>query len=181
MDRAALRAALTERRRALPPEERVARSARLVAHLAAHPWVREARVVAAYHAVGGEPSLAGWIDPAARATVLPRTVDQRMTLHLWRGEPLLPGVFRIPEPGPDLPLVDPENIDLWLVPGVAFDRAGNRLGRGAGHYDRALANAPGRKVGVAWTFQVVDAVPAEPHDVPMDALVTEEGWIPTRR
>lgn len=179
--REALRTRLRAERRRLPPDEVAARSARLAAHVADHPWVRGAGVLAAYQGVGGEPELSAWLDPARHVLALPRTVDRRIVLHRWSGGPLVPGVFRIPEPPPDLPVVAPHDVDVWLVPGVAFDRRGNRIGHGAGCYDRVLAGTPGRKIGVAWAFQVVDALTCEPHDVPMDAIVTEEGWIPLGR
>ena len=87
-----------------------------------------------------------------------------------------PGYFGIPEPTPDCPEIAPNQLDLVLVPGVAYDRAGRRLGRGKGYYDRLLAQVPGHKCGVAFDFQVVPAVPWEPHDVLMDALVTPQSW-----
>jgi 5-formyltetrahydrofolate cyclo-ligase len=174
--RDALRRALRIARRELPADERVRRIARLLANLADLPWMREARVVAGYLGVGGEPELGPMLDPARHVLALPRTEHERMTLHRWAGETLVPGAFRIPEPPADLPLVSPDEVDLWLIPGLAFDRRGNRLGRGAGHYDRVLAGTRGRKVGIAWDFQVVEDIPAEAHDVPMDALVTDAGW-----
>ncbi len=70
----------------------------------------------------------------------------------------------------------PEDIDLMVLPGVAFDRAGHRLGYGKGFYDRAL-DVPGRRgllVGLCFEQQLIDLLPAEPHDVRMDMLVTEE-------
>lgn len=70
-------------------------------------------------------------------------------------------------------------IDVVIVPGVAFDRQGGRLGRGGGYYDRFLASLPShvQKIGLAFAFQVVPYVPQLPHDVAMDMLVTEEGVI----
>jgi len=66
--------------------------------------------------------------------------------------------------------------EIVFVPGLAFDRAGHRLGHGGGHYDRLLAECGGRKVGLAFQAQIVDALPAEPLDVPMDAVATEEDF-----
>lgn len=176
MTRDDLRLHFQSLRRAVAPEDRATRSARIQATLAAHPLFAEARVVAAYMGVGGEPTIEALLDPTLREIALPRTVGRTMTLHRWDGGALVPGVFRIPEPAEDTPLVRADRVDVWLVPGVAFDQRGNRLGRGAGHYDRMLAGAPGLKIGVAWAAQVIDALPVEPHDVPMDAVVTEAGW-----
>ncbi len=69
--------------------------------------------------------------------------------------------------------VPAERLDVWLVPGLAFDRQGNRLGRGMGYFDRLLQGGRGVKIGLAYDFQVVNKVPAERHDVRMDLVVTE--------
>lgn len=68
-----------------------------------------------------------------------------------------------------------EKIDMIIVPGVAFDRQDNRMGRGRGFYDRMLKSTPNAyKVGVAFNFQVLDSIPTEPFDVPMDKIISEE-------
>ena len=81
--------------------------------------------------------------------------------------------FGIGEPtGPEFS--DTDSIDIIIVPGVAFDRQGNRLGRGRGFYDRLLKTTPNAiKIGVAFDFQVVDQVPTEPLDVPMNLIISE--------
>ena len=86
------------------------------------------------------------------------------------------GALGIREPG-NAVAVPIGEIDAVIVPGVAFDRKGNRLGHGAGHYDRLLSGKAARafKVGLAFEFQVFDAVPAGPLDAPMDAIATENG------
>jgi 5-formyltetrahydrofolate cyclo-ligase len=87
---------------------------------------------------------------------------------------LLPGAFGILEPAGD-DLVPISGLDLIVVPGVAFDREGHRLGYGKGFYDRALRHAAGAVlVGLCFDFQLVDALPAEAHDVRMDMVVTDE-------
>ena len=85
------------------------------------------------------------------------------------------GYQGIPEPLPDCPRVAREAIDFVLVPGVAFDLAGRRLGYGGGYYDRLLPLLSPRAARVAGAFelQLVDRVPAAPHDVAVDAIVTE--------
>ena len=82
------------------------------------------------------------------------------------------GTFHIEEPtGNDL--TDPSDIELVVVPAVAYDREGRRLGRGKGFYDRFLMQTKATKVGVGYEFQLVDELPSEPHDVPMDMVVTQ--------
>jgi 5-formyltetrahydrofolate cyclo-ligase len=84
---------------------------------------------------------------------------------------LIPGRFGIREPAPG---PSPNQLDLIVVPGLAFSAEGNRLGRGAGFYDRFLATVPQTtfKIGVCFEFQLVSSIPHEPHDVTMDAVVS---------
>ena len=96
------------------------------------------------------------------------------------GERLEKGAFGIAEPLPNLRGLpnlqfDPRQLDLVIVPGRAFDRSGNRLGRGKGYYDRFLATlAPNcRLLALAFNAQMVESVPTEPHDRPMNAILTE--------
>ena len=86
------------------------------------------------------------------------------------------GSFHIEEPtGKDV--TDPSEIEMVVVPAVAYDRKGKRLGRGKGFYDRFLKNIKATKVGVGYEFQLVDELPAEPHDIPMDIVVTQHTTI----
>lgn len=92
-----------------------------------------------------------------------RSLDdlERTPLELWEPDPARAR------------LVDPAEAELVLVPGLAFDRPGWRLGYGAGYYDRFLAGCAAEKVALAYSLQLRDAVPHEAHDVPMDRIVTE--------
>ncbi len=87
---------------------------------------------------------------------------------------LVPGKHGIDQPAPDCPDLPTEQIDVILVPGIAFDSTCARLGRGAGFYDRFLADPRVRaaKIGVAFDEQIVDAVPMDRWDVRLDAVVT---------
>lgn len=128
---------------------------------------------------------------------LPDEVDTRRFLNKWKSRKkfflprvngvnleLLPydetrleiGSFHIEEPsGNDVHPV--EEIEMIVVPGVAFDRQGRRLGRGKGFYDRLLQTAKATKVGVGYGFQLVDEIPVEAHDVAMDMVITEHTTI----
>lgn len=86
------------------------------------------------------------------------------------------GSFQIEEPTGD-DLTDPAEIELIIVPAVAFDRNGNRLGRGKGFYDRLLQTTRATKIGVGYDFQLIEEIPAEPHDVPMDMVITQRHYI----
>ena len=99
---------------------------------------------------------------------------QPLVFHRWR-----PGARMVPERfGTHRPEDDPVLPDVLLVPMLAFDRAGRRLGYGGGYYDRTLAGLPGRRtIGCAFSAQEVEAVPVEAHDWHLDAVATEQGVI----
>jgi 5-formyltetrahydrofolate cyclo-ligase len=88
---------------------------------------------------------------------------------------LVAGAFGIRSPGTASPAVPVDEIDIFIIPGVAFDLAGRRIGYGKGYYDRALhpLERCGRLVGFCYDFQLVDAIVGEPHDVTMDVIVSE--------
>ena len=94
----------------------------------------------------------------------------------WQpGDELIEGAFGLMQPKSSAPTLTP---DIVLVPLVAFDRALNRLGQGAGHYDRALSIIDNvQTIGIAWSVQEAGAIPADPWDVPLDAILTEKEWI----
>lgn len=181
MDKAALRQTLRERRRSLPPETLAAAGAQAAAHLAALDAWRHARTVALHVACRGElptEAVLAAAHAAGKRVALPRMHAGRMELRLAEpGAPLVAGAHGIPEPAAACVAVDPSALDLVLAPGLAFDRAGRRLGQGGGDYDRLLAAvSPGCAV-VGWchAFQLVDRVPTEPHDRAVSWVVTPEG------
>jgi len=100
------------------------------------------------------------------------------------GQDLVPGYYNIPEPDPRrCQRVEPAEIDAAVIPGSVFDIHGGRLGYGGGYYDRFLVNdAPqAKRIGLAFELQVVDEVPVEPHDQPLDILITEKRIVNIRR
>ena len=116
-----------------------------------------------------------WLNAGATVAA-PRAVGRGYELAV--APPLsewITGRFGICEPPPAAPRLAAEAVRqaVWLVPGLAFDRRGVRLGRGAGYYDRLLANGDGLKIGLAHDFQVIDSVPSSPHDIRMDLIVTD--------
>ncbi len=154
-------------------------SAAVVATLRGWEVWKSARSLAGFSAVPGEPQvLDPW--PPDRKIALPRVAGDQLILHWVTGpDDLVKGHFGILEPSSSAPVADPNGLDLILVPGIAFDREGGRLGRGRGYYDRLLAGASAFKVGVCFDSQIVPEVPREPHDIRMDAVVTPSGvkWI----
>mgnify|MGYP003384274656 CR=1 FL=1 len=140
-----------------------------------------AKTVAAYIAIGSEANpraLLRFAHDAGCMTALPHVTGRAapMCFRQWQmTDPLIAGPFGLQQPIADAPQVTP---DVILVPLVAFDRRLNRLGQGAGHYDRALSIIDNViAIGVAWSVQEADLVPADPWDIPLSAILTEKEWI----
>jgi 5-formyltetrahydrofolate cyclo-ligase len=143
--------------------------------------LRPGVVVAAYVPLGSEadpaPLMAAAI-AAACGIALPHVVDRRTPMRFLRwtpDDPLEPGRYGLRQPRADAPEVAP---DIVLVPMVAFDARLNRLGQGAGYYDRALACLPDAwRIGVAWSVQQVAVVPVDRWDVPLHGVATESAFL----
>ena len=146
-------------------------SASLSKQLRNCPLWQSSAMIAAFSALSDEPdALDPW--PQKKRVALPRISDADLTFH-WVAcrEELRPGRFGISEPPAEASEAG-NGFDLILVPGLAFDLRGGRLGRGKGYYDRFLPTASGLRVGVCFEDQIVEAIPGEPHDVRMDFVVT---------
>ena len=175
------RAALEARAAVTDPEARAAAIAERLGTLDAY---REARTICWYVGVRDEVPTLAMIARAAverRRTAVPWRAGDGLELFAIDGPgDLAVASFQLLEPSAAVRAdatrrVAPSDVDLFIVPGVAFDRQGGRLGYGRGYYDRLLALArPGAAaVGLAFEAQLVERVPAAAHDVPMDAVVTE--------
>ncbi len=179
-----LRRIVLARRAALPQGARAAFSEILKTRGLELALRHGAASVSAFHPVRDEPDTLALLDALAQrgiATALPVTGARGTPLvfRRWRpGEPTVAGQMRIPEPPADAPALDP---DLLFVPLAAFDRRGYRIGYGAGHYDLTLARLQAIKpivtVGVGYSVCEVEAVPAEPHDIPVDYVLTDRELI----
>jgi 5-formyltetrahydrofolate cyclo-ligase len=138
------------------------------------------QVLAVYAAKGSEVDTAR-IDERARArglvVVYPRVDGQARLLafHAVTPDELVPMRFGLHEPRADAPAVELPEIAGFIVPGLAFDRAGWRIGWGRGHYDATFAAASPRalRIGLAFECQMVEAVAHEPHDVALNIIITE--------
>lgn len=156
------------------------RSAEAVEHLAAFLHERGARRVLAYRALPGEPdvsALAAAFDLlTTRARFRPAP---HLTLHPWHTATEV-SRFGALQPPADAPRTALETVDAVLLPGLAFDRRGVRLGYGGGFYDRLLPDFAGLTVGVVWDALRVAGLPHEAHDLRVSFLATETGVRPTR-
>jgi 5-formyltetrahydrofolate cyclo-ligase len=185
----ALRQRVLADRDALPVARRTAASAAILAGILARTDFMSARTVLLTLPFGSEWDTLALVRAALAAgkTVVVPRVDKesrRLLLHAI-ADPVRDigtGYRDIPEPLPGCPRISRDTIDFVLVPGIAFDREGRRLGYGGGYYDRLLPLLSPRAARVAGAFelQLVDRVPAAPHDIAVDAIVTESRALTVR-
>lgn len=177
-EKQSLRATVRDRIRGLQENERDARSAQIAAILARNLG-NAPGVVLGFAPMRLEPR---WFGPGMEGWTicLPRVEGDRMEFHrLLHWDELTKGALGAMEPAVSAGTLTILG-DIALVPGVVLDRAGRRLGRGGGFYDRFLQDFQGRKIGVCFGCQIEDDVPVEPHDVSVDVIVTEDGWFEAR-
>lgn len=166
-----LRVVLSESARDTAAEEVFSRLERTAAFLLADR-------IMMYHSLPDELSTHAFLTKWSnrKKFYLPRVNGVNLEILPYEESRLELGSFHIEEPtGNDI--VDPEEIELVVVPAVAYDRKGRRLGRGKGFYDRFLQHTKATKIGVGYEFQLVDEIPSEPHDVGMDIIVTQQTTI----
>ena len=172
-----LRQTIRAEKKAVPFQEKLFRSRQIMQKVEKNDKFCSAGVVLLYWSMDDEVQTHDFVEKWYREkTVLLPCVDgDDLRLRQYTG----PGCmhsgeqFGIGEPA-GKEFVDLDSVEVIVVPGVAFDREGHRMGRGRGFYDRLLkATANAYKIGVAFDFQIVNHVPTEPHDVMMDAVVSE--------
>jgi 5-formyltetrahydrofolate cyclo-ligase len=170
------------RRDSVPPAARAAAAEQIAAHADAAVLAELPRgaVVCLYDAIASEVAtrpLAARARARGLALAYPRIVRGQLALALHRATPdaLVPGTLGILEPPVDAPAVAPGDCAAVLMPGLAFDRAGARLGWGRGHYDATFAGVSLRRIGIAYESQLVDRLPTDEHDLPVHLIVTEAG------
>jgi 5-formyltetrahydrofolate cyclo-ligase len=185
--KADLRRQALARRDALPAGER-AQAAETIATRAFPVAIAPGAIVAGFMPMKSEINplpLMRKLAAAGARLALPVVAGQGkpLIMRAWAfGEPLIAGVWGIREPAPLAPAVAP---DILIVPILAFDRAGQRIGYGAGYYDLTIAALRARQavvaIGVAFAAQEIAAVPATPRDAPLDLVLTEREVIDLRR
>ena len=184
-DKREIRKKIMTLRNAMPLEAIAAKSGEIVRRLKGLREIRESYTLMVYLSFGSEVLTDGlivWGWDAGKRIVVPlcRPEGRVLTPCLLGGfAELETGHYGIREPKADrLRPVPREEIDAVLVPAVAFDRQGRRVGYGGGYYDRFLPEMPrAARIGAAFACQIVAEIPPDPHDVPADRIVTEEGII----
>ena len=173
MDKQELRREMAHRKKELGAEKLIEMSADVLAKLENHPDFKAAHTVLMYYSLGDEVHTHRFVERWCREknVLLPVVVGDDLILRRYEGiESMKVGAYNILEPSGE-EFTRYEEIDLVVVPGVAFDRKGHRLGRGKGYYDRLLPRTNCPRVGICFLFQLLEEVPAESFDVPMDDVV----------
>lgn len=168
---------MRERKRAVQPEEKLRRSRVIQQRLEETLQFKAAHVVLLYWSMADEVQTHEMVERWYREKVvlLPCVDGDDLRLRQYTGpECMVSGEqFGIGEPTGE-EWTDLGAVQLIAVPGVAFDREGNRMGRGRGFYDRLLKSTPNAvKIGLAYDFQMMDTIPTEPHDVRMNLVITD--------
>lgn len=178
MLKADLRQKMKEKRLGLSEEYKKKVSEKILKRLLCCEEYQKASAVCVYNAVLGEvPTdiITADLKKCGKEILFPVSDKKTHTLTLCRdcGEYEV-GAYGILEPKIK-ETVDFSYVDFVIIPGLAFDRKNNRLGFGAGYYDRFLAESKAFKAGICYDFQRIDEIPKEEHDIPMDAVITEKG------
>lgn len=174
MEKKEIRKYIRELKRQLSLEEKKQRSLSVWEEVERDERFQQAQVVLAYWSMDDEvfthDFVCRWAEK--KTLLLPCVNGDELEIRYFEGkDKLCPGEgYAIPEPVGKL-FEDLNRIDLILVPGVAFDRNRNRLGRGKGYYDKILKQTSAYKLGVCFDFQLLDEVPTEEHDVKMDRVI----------
>lgn len=179
----AIRNEAREKRKTLSPDSYAKKSAAIREKLENLDEFKKAKKIMAYVSTSEEVDTHDLIKDCFKKgmTVYIPKVDRNelkiIPVRSW--EVLEPGTFSILEPmfNEETEEANPEELDIILVPGIAFDQHGHRLGHGRGFYDRTLKKTNAFKVGLAFSEQIVDKIPNEEHDVPLDLIITDSSLI----
>jgi 5-formyltetrahydrofolate cyclo-ligase len=182
--KAALRQQIRQQLHNLRPEQRAAAAAKACALLESQAVWSRAQSVLFYAPLPDEPDVWRLLQAShasGKTVALPRfdpATGQYVATQFQNAiDDVVTGPFGIREPAARCPVIALNRLDLVLVPGVAFDLVGHRLGRGKGFYDRLLESVRGTICGVAFDEQIVAEVPVEPHDIRLHCILTPTRWI----
>lgn len=179
MDKKELRRLIAQEKRSYSVAQKTEWSSSLFQKLEDYPLFLQAHTLLLYHSLPDEVLTHEFIKrwhPYKRI-VLPLVKGDELEFRYYEGEDSLQiGAFGIEEPTGSL-VENLHEIELSIIPGVAFDCSGNRLGRGKGYYDRALTKLQSYRIGVCFQLQLLPHIPVEATDLPMDEIWTEQGCV----
>jgi 5-formyltetrahydrofolate cyclo-ligase len=184
LDKKKTRQRVLQQRRAFSATEKTPAEQRMLKFLQSWEIFRQAKTIHIFISKTDEPDTSPIIESAwesGKTVAVPCVVPESFELfhsQLKSFEDLSSGALGVLEPSPEGRIaMNPESFDLVIIPGVAFDRQGGRLGYGKGYYDRFLEQTAAFRLALAFNFQVLEKVPTEKHDVPMNGILTESGII----
>ena len=169
-----LRQAAKSKVKAIPAEQKHSRSALIFKNILSSELIKGAKTIALYASLPDEVYSIEAIEVlnTQKVVVLPRVAGDKMDFYRYNPEQMSVGAFGISEPQAELP-INPAEIDVIIVPGVAFTLSGKRCGRGKGYYDKYLNSEGFRatKIGVCFAEQIAKDITTEPHDIVMDCVI----------
>lgn len=183
----ALRELARERKKTVSKEQEQKANEEIQLRLLQSPFFLEAESIFSYVSVEGEVDTKIILETAlqmGKRVFVPRCIPGKERLmdavEIHSMEELSIQYFGLLEPKPEILASEERNFDLSLIPCVMADRRGGRLGHGAGYYDRFLAKSQGKKLCLCFSWYLTEKIPMEERDIPMDALLTEEGYFSFR-
>lgn len=176
--KAELRKKILQEMKAVPQKQKIAMDQALTERFLNHPVYQEAKVIATYLSFPHEFQTQGLIDQALKGgkkVLIPKTYPKgRMEFVVYHPQQLVKTSFGLLEPQGDLEVVDPSQIDLIHVPGLAFTTEGYRIGYGGGYYDRYLEHFAGYTMSTIYPCQIQE-FNSENHDIPVQEVLIDEG------
>ncbi len=174
-----IRKKITEHKKYLSPKTIADLSQKIGDRLVQTEEFQQAKCIALYYAMEDEVQTSALIEEwfTTKKIVLPVISNENIHFFTYTGKSnLTKGVLGINEPT-DTELISPKEIDLFIIPGIAFDYECNRMGRGKGYYDRYLTHIKKPTIGLCFDFQLLEHIPTEIHDKKMTLVITEKSIV----
>ena len=184
-DKSKLRKIFQKRRLLLTPAEIRQMNRNICKRILSLESISDKKIATCYLAINNEPDIKTVIDQLIKnkktvaVCAFFKKLNEYKLVKLSNLENLKIGPYQIPQPS-TLTLIDPKDIDLAFIPGLAFSEGGLRLGYGKGVYDKLMANTNALKIGIAYDFQIIDNFSSESHDLRVDFIITERRIIKTQ-